>query len=359
LRPKHITMRKNYLTFCFLILSAIASAQITITSADLPVVGLAFTRAVDDNYVAAIPPGGAAQTWNYSSLLNTYVDTVAFMPVAGTPFAAQFPTANLASYDPSSGTYAYFTSNTTGFYQNGATDTSLAAGYVAFNPAYLFIPTPFTYLDTRTSTGRAEIYTTFFDSTLGNVNIKIVHHIESTFLCDGWGSLQLPNATYNNTLRAKVTELSTDSILADPFNLGIYSFVTATTTQTVAYRWVGHGPAAYLLGINADSLGTTSESSEYLLNSVVLGTHEASGKNSSVLAYPNPASDKMNFAWGQEIQATGLTIFNAIGQVVAETKMNGINKLEIPVSALPNGIYFYQLTTVQGQIEKGKFNVAH
>src|SRR5436190_10473190 len=107
-------MKKIYFAISILFaFTSVSKAQITITQADLPVVGLAFTTAHDDNYSAPIPAGGASQTWNYSGLLNTYQDTVVFIAAAGTPFAAQVPSANLATYDPSSGSYSYFTTNST------------------------------------------------------------------------------------------------------------------------------------------------------------------------------------------------------------------------------------------------------
>src|SRR5688572_4455443 len=131
-------MKKIYLAICILVSSATLSvAQITITQSDLPVAGLAFTTAVDDNYVSVIPAGGASQTWNYSGLLNNDQDTVGFIPAAGTPFAAQYPTANLATFSPTTGSYAYFTSNSSGFYQNGVTDSAITGGALIYNPANL------------------------------------------------------------------------------------------------------------------------------------------------------------------------------------------------------------------------------
>ena len=353
-------MKKIYLALTFILcLSVLSRAQITITSADLPAAGLAFTTAHDDNYVAHIPAGGASQTWNYSGLLNTYVDTVAFISAAGTPWASQVPSANLAIFSPSTGNYSYFTSSSTGFYQNGGSDTGVTGGFAAYNPPYLFIPTPFTYNNTRTSTARVQIITTVYDSTFGLINVKIVHHIQSSFLCDGWGTLILPNATYSNTLRVKVTEHNTDSLFADLTGLGFYTFILDDSSQAINYRWVGHGPAAYLLGIDADSLGTTSVSSEYLLNSVVLGTENLASGHSQIRVYPNPASGNVNFRWSSNLNPAALTVYNQMGQEVLKAEMSGMDKLEIPVSSLPNGIYSYQLKMDDGNFEKGKFIVSH
>ena len=353
-------MKKIYLAFSFLVSTAAVSvAQITVTQSDLPVSGLAFTTALDDNYVAPIPAGGASQTWNYAGLLNVDQDTVGFMPAAGTPFAAQFPTANLATYSANSGSYSYFTSGSSGFYQNGISDTSITGGVLAYNPANLFIPVPFTYNSTRTSTARAVVLATIVDSTVGTINVRITHNIESDFLCDGWGTLILPNATHNNTLRVRVTEHTTDSLFIDLTGLGFYTFFGEDTSTTISYRWVGNGPAAYLLGIETDSLGTTSVSSEYLLNYIVLGTSNIASDLNQVQVYPSPASDQVHFKWNNNLNPTGLVLLDALGREVVNAEMRGMSTLDVPVSGLANGIYYYQLKLDNGTIEKGKFMVAH
>ena len=352
-------MKKIYFSIClFVSTAAVSDAQITVTQADLPVVGLAFTTAVDTNYVSVIPAGGAGQTWNYSGLLNFDQDTVGFIPAAGTPFAAQFPTANLATYSPSTANYAYFTSNSSGFYQNGVTDSAITGGVLAYNPANLFIPVPFTYNDTRTSNARAEILASITDST-GTVNVRITHNVESNFLCDGWGTLQLPNATHNNTLRVRVTEQAIDSLFIDLTGLGFYIFFGADTSTTINYRWIGNGPAAYLLGIEADSLGTSSVSSEYLLNYIVLGTQNIGADLNRVQTYPSPAADRVHFKWNSNLNPTGLVVSDATGRVVMNAEMRGMSTLDVPVSGMANGIYYYQLKLDNGTMEKGKFMVAH
>src|SRR5262245_12096729 len=132
-------------------------AQLTLQSSDLPVPGLAFTLANNDTMTGPIPAGGAAQTWNYASLSNVYTDTVGFIAAAGTPSAALVPSANLATHDPSTGTYAYFTSSASGFYQNGASDSAVTGGFAELDPPQLFVRTPFTYLDTTSSDARMEV----------------------------------------------------------------------------------------------------------------------------------------------------------------------------------------------------------
>ena len=53
-------------------------AQPTITQADLPTAGKGWRVARDSAYVAAIPAGGAAVTWDYTGLINKETDTAGF-----------------------------------------------------------------------------------------------------------------------------------------------------------------------------------------------------------------------------------------------------------------------------------------
>ena len=354
-------MKKNYYSLLLvLILAGTASAQITINQSDLPVAGLAYTLAGDDTYSAPIPAGGASQSWNYSGLNNFFTDTTAFIPAAGTPYAAQFPSANLASYDPNGGTYTYFITNTNGFYTAGAADTTLPGGGIFFTPPYLYVPTPFTYNSTRNSSARAQINFSVFDSsTMTNYNFRINHNVQTSFLCDGWGSLTLPNATYNNTLRVRVTEHNYDSLLVDLLGIGFYTLVSADSSTSVAYRWVGHGPALYLLGLETDSTGTMAISSEYLDNYLLLGTQTAPSPRAVATAYPNPATDKVRFAWSTAFDAVTLTLYNVAGQRVVETAFAGMQQLDVPVGHLPPGLYTYRLSARDGSQATGQLVIAH
>src|SRR4051794_20847432 len=125
-------MKKFYLSL-LICLPLFAGAQITLIQSDLPVVNSGYINATDSNYVAAIPPGGNGQSWNYSSLLNVIQDSLFLISPSGTPYSSYFPGANLATYDPNSGFYAYFISNATGFLINGGF-TNLASFPLVYNP---------------------------------------------------------------------------------------------------------------------------------------------------------------------------------------------------------------------------------
>ncbi len=67
-------MKKNYLILLLFSLPFMILAQ-SITSADLPNVGSAFTMGVDTAYTGVVPSQGPGQTWDFSSLQNKQLDS--------------------------------------------------------------------------------------------------------------------------------------------------------------------------------------------------------------------------------------------------------------------------------------------
>jgi hypothetical protein len=66
--------------------------------------------------------------------------------------------------------------------------------------------------------------------------------------------------------------------------------------------------------------------------------------------YPNPASQNVTFDYDLpvEVKSAGVTLFNLLGQKVVSQSINDFaGKLQINVSDLPEGVYFYSLTLNQ------------
>ncbi len=322
-------MKKIYAAL--ILLSPLLSvAQITVTSADFPAIGTTTIFANDTSYNAALTPGGANQVWNYSSLQNQLQDTSAFTTTTGTPYIAQFPTANIATYSSANG-YTYFTSNTTGFYLNGKSDGTVA-NTLKFNPALMYVPAPFTYQDMHTDNARIQV-----DSTVGAYDIRYVHHVQSTFEGDGFGSLQLPNATYANTLRIKIIEISYDSNYYAPAGTGNYALLLASASRIVHYRWIRNGNPGFLFGIEADSAGTTATSASYILSATV-GLPQIDSPTGSLQVFPNPANDKVHVLLPELLHSVTLTITDEQGRMVEQLNRSK-NDLWLDVSRYTAGWY--------------------
>jgi hypothetical protein len=324
----------------------------TIIQSDLPFAGLGWTSGSDTNYNAPVLPGGSGQSWDYSGLQYDFVDTSGFGAAAGTPYAASFPSANLAALDMSTGDWTYFTNSSTGFYVNG-----FVTGTVPFviSPPQMYVPVPFSYGNTVTNISRVVIDTVFT-----TYPAKVILNFHADFEADGSGSLITPTATYPSTLRVKEILLETDSLMVDFLSNGNYTLLGAQQHQTTNYRWYTHGNTAnYILGITADSLGITAVQSDYLMQWAMLGTNDFN-VSTALKVYPSPATDYITISNGtSSIQS--LEIFNLLGEKVifSESSINTQrSELKLDVSDWVPGIYTYTILT-GSIILQGKFSVQH
>lgn len=321
-----------------------AQAQ-TITQADLPTAGTAWTMNEDTNYVAAIPAGGTGQTWNYSTLLTNNIDTTAFQDAAGTPFASSFPSSNLATYQTTDGSYGYYTSNSSGLYLDG---NGSATGNLIYNPSLLYIPVPFSYGSTATGMGRLVV-----DTSVAGQGYRIVLRFENTYEGDATGSLQTPQGTYN-VLRVKMTQLVYDSISVELSpGTGIYVPFSGSVSQTTNYNFLSTGNTVNLImDISADSLGATSTSSRYFSGQAVVSVEQIANAKKTVV-YPNPAIDKINFK--NDVNAE-VIIYDNAGQEVKRVVGNVGNSVDI--QSLKAGVYRYKVIYTD-KTESGSFIVQH
>ena len=155
-----------------------------------------------------------AQTWNLCKFIKSQAGQffVSYFG-SGTPYAGTFPNANLVTYNPNDTSYAYFISNSTGFYLNGGSLSQYNNLVAVYNPAQIIIPVPFTYNSTYSGYSRIEI-----DTMLNGDSARIILHTDILMQGDGYGMLILPTGSVPNTLRIRKTKVETDSIwLKVPF----------------------------------------------------------------------------------------------------------------------------------------------
>jgi hypothetical protein len=104
-------MKSKSLLFFSLLIGGSLSAQITITSAELPSVGDTYIQ-VAVSTVISPGPAGANQTWDFSSLSGT-ATPYGYVSLAASQDQASFPNANLV--EGVSGAENYFKKNATEF----------------------------------------------------------------------------------------------------------------------------------------------------------------------------------------------------------------------------------------------------
>jgi hypothetical protein len=336
-------MKKIY-TLLLITFPFLANSQ-TITQADLPTAGIGYTMNVDSTYNGVISAGGTGLNWDFSSLQTSYTDTTAFMAAAGTPYAAAFPGANLASFDWTDTSYAYFTNSSTGFYLNGvgtATDT------VPYTPPLLYVPVPFSFGSSMTSSSTITI-----DQMSGGSHYRFVIHYDNTYEGDATGSLITPVANYNSVLRVKTTTVEYDTLSIDTF--GVWLTLGSSVSQSTEFNYLTSGNTVNLvMNISGDSLGTQATESQYLSGQINLSSQPLTIRNFKQEPYPNPATNLLKFDLTNE--NTDLIIYDMNGAQVLRYQGNfgGV----VDVQKLNSGVYHYKLSKTDNT-ESGSFVVQH
>lgn len=279
---------------------------------------------------------GANVLWDYSLLLTNAMDTLSYVACNSTTMCDSFPGSTIVAVTNSNTTYNYLSANMSGIKSLGSYETeAIALNHYTDPMNVVFFPFSYTshYRDTFTympSSGATD-----------------------SFVCDGYGTLMLPNAVYTNALRVHITTVYRDTVI-------VASIPVINEYQTEEYRWFDSGYHNELLSIAYDTAGT---SVPYITNikyySVIPRLAVNNIVNSQVHfdAYPNPATDMMSVKF-DIADKTGafITVTDMVGKTVCSIANDrihtGTNLLELPVNNLPQGAYAIQLHTNSGNAVK-------
>lgn len=322
-------MKKINLLATIFLLPATLLAQPTIHHMDDYTIGSKIITLTCDPMAPGNP--GANMTWDFSALvsLGTNADTVVtnvIAPPTNAPIAGATFVMNTAD-----GSNDYFLKTATGNFALGNYDSSnnLTAKY---NHPLQSAIRPVTYGATLsdTLTGTASLIVP-----LATIKAKV------NAVADGYGTLKLPNGTYNNVLRIKIVMYDTIAIsLPTP---------STTTSKNITWYWYDDNHNAPLLEIDSSyaitSAGNdTSASTDYLLKEKTTGIgHVAANKIPFNASFTdNGIMLNGTFTNGSTYQ---LAVFNMAGQKVLETTTVATNnKMHGTASnALSPGVYIVTL----------------
>jgi hypothetical protein len=356
-------MKKSLLCIASLAIGSALSAQITITQSDIAPLYSQIRQANDT--LPSVTPGsaGANQTWNLSGLHNDREDTLVFTLPQFTPYAADFPNANLAVVNSNNGSpmYIFLVNTPSTLNIEGQAADPFATGNIplSFDNNEVMLPFPSTYNSSYTDT--ATTYRQFFVGQnippLGYIDSARVHmHVYKTSVMDGWGSCTTPLNTYN-TIRQNIKRVEYDTI--DIYTSGFWIpevYTSMDSIRTYAYWANGIGyPVAQLT--DYQDLGTISSATWIPALPQVIGMSEYSN-GVSMHVYPNPSVETVTFSSnGAKVAVINLTDMN--GRIIRSVNVNA-DQTTMNVSDLASGMYFYQAVDAHGAIlDKGKLNVFH
>jgi hypothetical protein len=223
----------------------------------------------------SIPAMGQNMVWDYRNINNQFThiaDTFsfAFKDPAQTPYASYFPSATHATFmrtpfaNVSDSLYSYWKVNQNGLYNIGGYSKKHGYDTVLYtNPMEFYAPNLIHYLDNYIDTS----YSTIYAKKLFGQRVKIKERKIKNSTVSGWGTLKLPNGTYNNV--TCVTEISAiiDSIFIDWSSNNNYTFAGAQPSNTKTFQFLRNNTfgSAYLMYLNTNPTFTQIKHGWYTL----------------------------------------------------------------------------------------------
>ncbi len=251
---------KRFLPF-ILFVPFISVAQISIDLSDMTQVGDVITRKADTMSVLAGPgAAGANQTWNFTQL-STYIidETTQVMNASDAPNGSSFPGSNLAMTNDNVN-YLYFNQNASQLITLGFAGDLLGNGtpiVAPFTSGLLVHNFPRTYGSNFSDNYVIDVTLdgSSISPLVNQVRFKRTAQILDT--TDAWGQLTTPLTTYNS-LRAKRTEFSADSIWVQAVFPPTWTLFQTSFDTTISYQWYADQGKLAVAELTFDSLGAPS-----------------------------------------------------------------------------------------------------
>jgi len=343
---------KNSITVLFLsfVISILiifpGRTQITITSGDLfSFVGTQKIMETDSSGSLTVDVGspGANQSWNFTqTIVQANIETWDFLDPANTPYAANFPTSNIAlrisSTTFSDTIYSFFRIENSAFTEVGQVlffqDTTIIQ-----QKSLLVLPLPCTM---------GANWMTRDSSEFGFAGNRIVEIDVQENTVDGWGTVNVPSGQFN-CLRIREDNVFISNIYVNDI------LILSDTTRSINYTWITKEVivAAQAESQANDTNPNFTNASNFTRNipgttSIVEPSGYGSDKFVLYANYPNPfnATTEITFDLPQN-SFINLSVYNITGQKVAELVNRqmayGTHRISWNAGQLPSGLYFYRL----------------
>lgn len=354
---------KNFTSFLIvfiLLLAGAAKAQPVINLSWLPQAGDTFIEQPVKTAGVSVGSTGANQVWDYTSLIDTgslYLEL--WVEPSATPAGDLYPNATIAGVEPSPGnpfeTVNYFYISADTFFRVGVCLLDTVQAF-SWDNGWHDLTFP-------------QAYGNFFAGSYNNTDSSYAD-ISSTVIItngtgkgfdtvsiDGYGTLKLPDSTYNNVIRlswinnATSTSVGTDfgitttsianvqtlevQYLSSDYKMPLLDLITTTNFDTSVYD-----------GIKTPVPPSTKQSYMYAKNpnaGVSTGITKTNVSN-NVLIYPNPTTGKLIVQYDGMQGGASARIMDMTGRTLISNYETGSGQLIFDVHSLPAGMYLVELT---------------
>jgi len=351
-------MKKLITLLALSIVTVYSFGQITISNADMPAVNDTFRLSITLDAQGLDPLlTGTNFSWDFSTLVpdSQRVDT--FYTVSSTPFGYQIFFNNIFLHPNYVANYAIngpeinipqspvtvtevinYIKNSSSGYENlgfGANINGIPSS-TQNNPIDVEYVFPMDYNDNHISLSEFEI-------SVPGVGF-LGEDLERIDTVDGWGTLTLPNGTYN-VLRVKSILHKVDTIyLAQPFPFGI----VVPRPEEIEYKWLAAGTGIPVLKMISNA-GVVAQI-EYQDDFLVVTEVKEVNKINNVTVFPNPTKHHLVIDFKSAISGNlTINLKDVLGKNVGVIYQNfspkGTNKLLINLAqhSIKPGIYFVEL----------------
>jgi hypothetical protein len=346
-------MKKSIQLFVLfsLFISKGINAQISITSANMPLsgdtIGYSNCATSSINYTVT----GANMYWNYDSLKSQSKGMYNYLAASKTPYAFYYTSASeygLKIAD-SIGTGTYTFKNVFDFYKNSSASFEtegigfeysgfpLAAKYSDPDEIYTF---PLSYLDHDSTTYR-------FTIALGTTVYYGQHGYRINDV-DGWGYIKTPYDDSVACIRLVSTTYGKDSI-----NYNGIGFNFPDVQRS--YKWMSLTEKIPVLELDGTYTNNTfvPTQARYRDSVSYVAGIETHVSNTEVRVFPNPTSGDL-YVYTNSPDVSIINLYNVTGVLVASYKTNG-PVTTIATQNLPKGSYYYSISNKKaGQVATGK-----
>lgn len=335
-------MKKLYAILSAVLFTSAAFAQPTFQASKFFTAGTTELNTDVDATGLSQGSAGANQTWSFTGLTaignpsgSTYANA------AGTPYAGNFPAANIAGYQ--GGSYSYINRNASfiEFLGFGTYDSSTSSDIIiTYSNPLRYSNFPVTF-----NTSTTDTYASSGSTTMSGITLTLYNSGTYSAVADAWGTLTTPTGTYPNCIRMRTVQIERDSIVY----VGIPIPPVVSETHTYSYSWFDANGATgvnrFQISIDStwDNTGalTSSGKDARYLSAVLTGVNEVS-QVGTLNVYPNPTSDNITVSADEFTGSTAqLVIRDITGRCVSQSTVETgtSHEINIPVNYLAAGLY--------------------
>ena len=337
-------MKNIYSLLLFLTLSFGSSAQITITSSDMPSANDSIRMSSALNAMLFnFTQTDTNHTWDYSNLIPFKQRTEKYMSMNATPMLYRvlfFGKANLASKRKDVSILNINMTDGYNYYKNTSSKFKLVGYGASINGA----PVPVVFKDAEVlynfplSYGRLDSNDSEWEVSVPGLGYmgQEKHRVNTV---DGWGTIITPYGSFQ-CIRVKSEVHQVDTIFQTSLNAGVK--IPSNYTE---YIWLSKTIPFPILIARVPNFGlTTVEYADSVRQFV--GIEEASTKTnqSELLIYPNPATNRVFIRVNNLDNLTStLNIYNVQGKIVYQQVFTGNINTYIECNELGSGLYMVRL----------------